>query len=381
MRKKFYGAMAAALMALTVMTLSNDVIAGASSLSTVTFNSVAPTSLVANTASTWTVGFTTSSSGQLASGSTITVTFPAGFSTSSTAPVIVLQTPTGSGKFATNCVGTGSDASKSNVVVISLSNASGQTCPASSALPTSTAATLTIAMINGPAASYGGSNFSVATSSDTTAVAPTVGATITSTAVTAVSVTSTAPTSLVKASASTWTWSFTTSSTGSLSAGSTIQLTFPSGFTTISTTPTVGLTSPSTFTSTCTATASDPSENGAVTITLANNGANTCLLANATAAGLNIGVVNGTTDVLTTLFLSTSKDATLVSPTGTAPALTTATNVTAVSFTTVAPTSLTANAASVWTVNFTTTSAGALASGGYIVATFPTGFTTSSITP
>jgi len=373
--------MAVAVVALTFMTLSNEVSAGASSLSTVTFNSTAPTSLVANTASTWTVGFTTSASGQLASSSTITVTFPAGFTTASTSPTIVLQTPTGSGKFATNCIATGSDASKSNVVVISLSNASGQTCPTPNALPSSTAATLTIAMINGSAGAYGGTNFSVATSSDTTAVAPAVGATITTTSVTAVSVTSTAPTSLVKAAASTWTWSFTTSSTGSLSAGSTIQLTFPSGFTTISTTPTVALTSPGTFPTNCTATASDPSENGAVVITLANNGANTCLLANSTAAKFTIGVANGTTDVLTTLFLSTSKDATLVSPTGTAPTLTAATNVTAVSFTTVAPTSLVAYAASVWTVNLTTTGSGALASGGYIVATFPTGFTTSSTTP
>jgi len=373
--------MAAAVLALTIMTLSSDVSAGASSLSTVTFNSTAPTSLVANAASTWTVGFTTSSSGQLTSNSTITVTFPAGFTTSSTSPSVVLQTPTGSGNFASTCAGTGSDPSYSNVVVVTLTNASGQTCSHLDALGDAAAATFTVAVINGPAGAYGGSNFSVATSSDIAAVAPTAGVTITATAVTLVSVTSTAPTSLVKDAASTWTWGFTTSASGVLGAGSIIQLSFPPTFSTISTTPTVALTSPASFPIDCTATASDPDESGTVNITLANNGANTCVLANSTAALLTVTVLNGTADGIKTFSLSTSQDATSVSPTGTAPSLSTATKVTALSFTTVAPTSLVANAASVWTVDFTTTSTGDLESGGFIAVSFPTGFTTSTTAP
>ena len=380
-RKKPYAVVAAALTTLLLTALTNVVSASASSLSAVTFTGTAPSSLVANTASTWTVGFTTSSSGLLKSSSTITVTFPAGFTTSSTSPAIVLETPTGSGNLATTCVGTGSDASKTNIVVITFSNASGQTCSTTNALGNSTAATFSVAVVNGPAGAYGGSNFALATSADTTAVAPSSGVTITGTAVGAVTVTTTAPSSLVIGAASTWTWGFTTSSTGALGAGSTIQLTFPSGFTTISTTPTVVLTLPSTFPTTCTPTASDPTKSATVVITLANNGANTCVLANSTAAALTIGVINGTTDVLSTFSLLTSHDASAVSPTGTAPTLTTATVASAVSFTTTAPTSLVANTASVWTVNFTPSSAGALASGGYIVATFPTGFTTSSTTP
>jgi len=355
--------------------------AGASSLSTVTFTGTAPTSLVANTASTWTIGFTTSSSGLLKSGSTITVTFPSGFTTSSTTPTITLLTPSGTGLFATDCKGTGSDPSKTNAVVITLSSASGQTCSATNALGDSTAATLSVAVINGSAGTYGGTNFSVATSADTTAVNPSAGATITATSVSAVSVTSTAPTSLVKSAASTWTWGFTTSSTGVLGAGDYVTLSFPTGFSAITTTPAIVLKTPASFVTNCTATASDPNEANVIVVTLANNGANTCALADSTAATLTAAVINGSTDVLTTFSLATDHDTTPVNPTGTAPTLTSANYPTAVSFTTTAPTSLVANTASVWTVNFTTSSAGALAAGSFIVATFPTSFTTSTTTP
>ncbi len=382
--KRTHGARVARRLVLTTMIVTalwSFADAGASSLSTVTFTGTAPTSLVANTASTWTIGFTTSSSGTLKSGSTVTVTFPAGFTTSSTAPTIALLTPSGTGLFATNCKGTGSDPSKTNIVVITISSASGQTCSATNALGPSTAATLSVAVINGNAGTYGGTNFSVATSADTTAVNPSSGATLTATSVSAVSVTGTAPSSLVKSAASTWTWGFTTSSSGVLNAADYITLTFPSGFTAISTTPAVVLKTPSSFVTNCSATASDPNEANVIVVTLANNGANTCALADSTAATLSVAVVNGSTDVLTTFSLATNEDTTPVSPTGTAPTLTAATYPTAISFTSTAPTSLIANTASVWTVNFTPSSAGALAAGSYVVATFPTSFTTATTTP
>jgi hypothetical protein len=354
--------------------------AGATSLSTVNFTGTAPTSLVENTASTWTIGFTTSSAGSLVAGSTITVTFPSGFTTSSATPAITLKTPTGTGLFATDCTGTGADANELNVVTITLKTKTG-TCT----LAASTAATLTVAIVNGAAGTYGGSNFSVATSADTTAVSPSAGATITAatTAVSAFTVAGTAPTSLVEDAASTWTIGFTVSGSGALVTGSTITLTFPTGFTTFSTTPTVTLTSTAdNFDTDCTASALDTAETNVIVVTLANASGQTCWLKNSAAAKFTIGVVNGTADVLTNFLLSTSSDVTAASPTsGTAPTLTAAESLAAVSFTTPAPTSLVAGAASTWTVSFTTSATGVLKVGAYIVVTMPGGFMTPSTTP
>ena len=347
--------------------------AGASTVASVTFTGTAPTSVVANAASTWTVGFTTSATGALSSLSTITVTMPYGVTTSSTAPTVTLLTPS---TFASNCARFTQDSNELNVITITIFN-SGGTC----SLPASTAATLSVAVVNGPGGAYGAANFAVATSADTTAVAPAVGATITPTAVTAVTVTGTAPTSVVKAAASTWTWGFTTSSNGLLNAGDTITLSYPAGFTTLSATPVVALVSPSSFATGCAAVATDTPLTGTIVVTLANNGSNTCVLAGSTAATLSVGVVNGTTDVLTTLSLATSMDTTPVSPTGTAPVLTAATAATAVTFTATAPTSLVAAAASTWTVGLTSSSGGALAAGSYLVVKLPSGFTTATTTP
>ncbi len=343
-----------------------------------TFTATAPTSLVANTASTWTVGFTASSTGALAGGGTITVTFPAGFTTSSTTPTIVLKSTVDS--FSTYCTATGADAAQTNVVVITLANASGKTC----ALANSAAASLTVAVVNGAAGAYGVSNFSVSTSADTTAVAPAAGETITATSVTGVTVSSTAPTSLVVNAASTWTWGFTTSSAGALAAGSTVQLTFPAGFTTLTSTPTVVLKTPTTtngdFAVYCTASASDLTLTNVIVITLANAAGETCGLNASAAATLTVAVVNGTSAAATGFNLSTSKDATAVAPAA-GETLSAATQVGAVSFTTTDPTSLVANTGSTWTVNFSTSSTGSLAAGGYVVAKFPSGFTTTSIAP
>jgi hypothetical protein len=354
--------------------------AGASSLSTVTFTGTAPTSLVENTASTWTVGLTTSATGALASGSSITVTFPLGFTVSNTTPTVLLKTPSGTGLFATDCSAAGVDASELNVVTINLSTKTG-TC----SLPANTAATFTIAMINGAAATYGPSNFSVATSADSSAIAPSAGETITAsaTAVTAFTVTSTAPTSLVEEADATWTIGFTASSAGALVTGSTITVTMPAGFTTSSSTPNVTLTSTAdSFDTDCTASAFDATQSNVIVVTLANASGNTCWLKDSAAAKFTIDVTNGTADALTSFLLSTSSNVTSTSPTsGTAPVLTSAESPTAVSFTTTAPTSLVAYAASTWTVDFTSSVSGQLKIGGYIVVTFPSGFSTLTSSP
>ena len=355
---------------LFVLMLPSISSAGATSLPAVTFTAPAPTSLLANTASTWTVGFTTSTTGALGPGSTITVTFPSGFTTSSTAPAITLKTQA---PFVADCSATGVDANELNVVTINLTTKTG-TC----ALANYTAATLTVAVVNGASGTYGGSNFSVATSSDTTAVNPSGSEKITVTTLTAVTA---ATTSTVKDAASTWTWGFSTSATGALGPGSTITVSFTPTFSTVTTTPAVVLDSPSSFSSDCTATASDPSMSNVVVITLTSSGSNPCALGASTAASLGIAVVNGTGDAFSNMSVSTSMDANDASPTGTAITLSAATKTTAVSYTTTAPTSLVANTASTWTVKFSSSSAGSLFAGSYIVATFPSGFTTSSNNP
>ncbi len=370
MRNKFRTLKRVLLTTLFLMTLSSVVDAGASALSTVTFTTPAPSSLVANTASTWTIGLTPSSSGSLGAGSSITVTFPSGFTTSSTAPVVTLKTPSA---FLADCTATGVDANEQNVVTINLTTKTG-TC----ALAINTAATLSIGVVNGASATYGGSNFSVATSADTTAVNPAASAKITATSVTAVNVT---PTSKVKDAASTWVWGFTTSSTGALGAGDIIEISFASSFSTITTAPTVVLESPASFASGCTETDTDPSMGNVIDITLANNGANTCALGALTAATLSVAVVNGTGDGFSNMTVSTTLDTSATGASGTAITLTAPTKVTLTSFTSTAPTSLVANTASTWTVKFSTSSAGALAAGDYIEAAFPTGFTTSSVNP
>jgi hypothetical protein len=240
-------------------------------------------------------------------------------------------------------------------------------------------------MINGAAGTYGPSNFSVATSADTSGVSPSAGETITATAtsVTAFTVASSAPTSLVEEADATWTIGFTASSAGALVTGSTITLMMPPGFATSSITPNVALTSTAdSFDTDCTASAADPTQSNVIVVTLANASGDTCWLKDSAAAKFTIDVTNGTADTLTSFLLSTSSNVTATSPTsGTAPTLTSAESPAAVSFTTTAPTSLVAYAASTWTINFTTSSTGVLKTGGYIVVAFPSNFSTLTSSP
>lgn len=133
---------------------------GATSVSAVTFT---PGSTATGATSTWTIGFTTSGSGQpLKQGATITVTFDSHFVIAAS-PVITLVSGFSS------CGGTG--ASSSNVVTITLS---GQSCNVPKG-----AVSVTIAGITNPAAgSYPAGNFSVSTSQDSTGASPATGITI-----------------------------------------------------------------------------------------------------------------------------------------------------------------------------------------------------------
>jgi hypothetical protein len=133
----------------------------------VSFTSTAPTSLVAAAASTWTIGFTTSASGALAAGSYVVLQLPSGFTTATTAPTLAVVSPAG---FATSCKLTGSDPTTGNTIVVALANKTG-TC----ALAASTSASITVAVLNGPAGVYGPTSYAAWTSLDGTLTHPTTG--------------------------------------------------------------------------------------------------------------------------------------------------------------------------------------------------------------
>jgi hypothetical protein len=243
--------------------VANVVITTASSAS-ITF---AGSSYVAGAAATWTVGFTSSASGALGTGSTITVTFPSSFTIPASPTVALLSGFSGSGTPTATAAG--------GVVVITLHG--------TEALGDSTPATLSIAGITNPAAAtYPASDFSVATSAPQAATTAASNVVITGLG----SVTFSGSSFVAGATGTTWTVGFTSSASGALGSGSTITVTFPSSFT-IPASPTVALLSGFTGSGTPTATASG----GVVVITLHGTEA----LADSTAATLSIaGITNPT---------------------------------------------------------------------------------------
>ncbi len=129
----------------------------ASAVSDVTF--VGASTLANQAGVTWTVGFTTSSSGKLTGSGVITVTFNSAFAVPAS-PTVTL----GAG-FSGGC-SVGSASSSGAVVTIDLA---GGSCT----LAASTHASLTVAGITNPAAgSYPNTSFSVSTSADTTPTSP-----------------------------------------------------------------------------------------------------------------------------------------------------------------------------------------------------------------
>lgn len=126
------------------------------------------------TTATWTVGFTTSLTGALVAGNTITATFNSSFGLPASGAAVTL--PSG----FSNCTAT--EATSGQTATITLVGAS---C----VLANSTAGTFTIAGITDPAAgSYANTTFSVATSKDTSAVNPSSNVVIISTSLNAVNV-------------------------------------------------------------------------------------------------------------------------------------------------------------------------------------------------
>ncbi|HEX6788752.1 MAG TPA: hypothetical protein VF091_05865, partial [Gaiellaceae bacterium] len=298
--------------------------------------------------SDWTVGFTSSSSGSLTAGSTITIGFNAGFSVPAT-PTIVI----GSG-FA-NCTATG--AGSGTTVTVTLVGAS---C----ALGNSTAATLTIKSLTNPAAGVlAAGTFSVATSGDTVSANPASSVTIAAaTSVSAVAFSGAPQTGVAR---STWTVSFKSSATGALRGGDTITVVFNSGFT-VPATPTVALTGGF---SSCTAAAAASGQTATITLSGAS-----CALAVSTTATLTLSALtNPAAGALaaSTFSVKTATDTSAANPAA-AVTIAAATTPSSISF---SGSTRSAGATATWTVGFTTSSTGALSAGDAITVVFPAGFT------
>ncbi|HET7146118.1 MAG TPA: hypothetical protein VFI10_02870, partial [Gaiellaceae bacterium] len=300
--------------------------------------------------STWTVGFTTSASGALAAGDTITAVFNAGFTVPAT-PTVQLT-----GGF-TNCAATGTAAG--TTVTITLSD-SGGAC----AVGNSSAATLKVVGLTNPAAStLTNTTFTVKTSRDTATASP--GANVVIAAPTKVTAVSFSGAPQTGGALSTWTVGFTSTSTGALAAGDTLTIVFNSGFT-VPATPGVTLTSGF---SNCTASAAAAAQ----TVTVTLSGAS-CALASTTAAALKLsGLTNpGAGSLLNTTFSVKTSTDTVVSNPAANVTVNAATSPSSVTF---AASTRAAAAAATWTVGFTASPSGALDAADTITVVFPAGFT------
>ncbi len=311
--------------------------------------------------STWTIGFTSTTTGALKVGDTITVGFAAGFSVPAT-PTVTLT-----GAY-TNCSATAVTTSTSGsttgpTVKITLAN-NGGNC----ALANSASGALKIAGItNPPAQTITAANMTLATSADTVAGVP--GANVVIGAATAPSAVTFAGTPQTQAARASWAIGFTASTTGALKTGDTIAIGFSTGFS-IPANPTITLTGAY---ANCSATAvTTATTTGAtVLVTLADN-AGTCALANSASGALKIaGITNPPAQTITgtNLTVSTSADTNTASPANVT--IAGATAPTAVTF---AGTPQTANARSTWSVGFTASASGALKTGDAITINFASGF-------
>ena len=326
------------------------ILTSVTSVSAVTFTA---NSYVANSPSTWTAGFKTSSTGTVNAGGTITVDFPSGFVVSPT-PTVSLA----SGFSGVGCAGyTVASATGTSVTL---------TLPASCSLPNSTSASVTINVTNPPVTdpAYAANNFSVATSSDVVAANPLSVPPLTASGS---SVSSVAFNGLTNKGNATETWrvGFKTSNNGALVAGDTVTVVFPVSFR-LSASPTIGLASG--FTN-CAATGTVVGST--LTVTLYNSGG-TCSLPVSTSATLTITSVTNPpagTYAPSGFSVATSEDQTPVSPLSSVVIIPSGIAVSAVRFTAI---SYAASTPTTWTVDFTPSVPGSLVAGDSVTATFPT---------
>lgn len=324
--------------------------------------SVASSSAAGNASATWTVTFTTSASGALAAGGTITLAYPSAF--------VVTASPTVT--FTTGfsgCTTTPGTAGSGSLVVA---------LPSGCSLAASTQGVFTFPVTNPPAPqNFLTSQFSLATSADSTALA----ATSAPTTVTA-SGTQTSALSVTGATtantASSLMYTFTASSGGGLTAGDTVTAIVPSGYTVESG---LGATLGGSFTCTGSNTTSvvygaGPPQTVEVTVPSG------CSLAGSASGSVLFSDVTppATTSLTTSDYsLYTSEDPGLTAassaPTTFSPSGSLVTAVSASS------SSTTANAAATWAIGFTDSLTGVLEPGDTVTATLPLSVTGISSTP
>ena len=262
-------------------------------ISSVTFSPSSP--VAGNVATSWTIGFTSSSSGALTAASTITVVFPSGLSVPASPAFTKVS------GFAGAC-STMTGSTTSQTVVITLNG----TC----SLAASTAAVFTLGGFTNPSAqTFQPNGFTLASSVDTGAVSPSLTVTFTAGAASLTNVTL-VPTTTAAAVADSWDVGFTPSTSGALTTASTITVVFSPNVT-VPALPSFEKVSG--FSGACSGIS--PSGSGhTVTITLSA----TCSLAASTAAVFALGGFtnpSAQTLALTDFTLATSTDPPAISPT------------------------------------------------------------------
>ncbi|MGC8497977.1 MAG: hypothetical protein ACP5OV_00540 [Acidimicrobiales bacterium] len=338
------------------------IIAPATSVTGVSFTAA---SYAGNATTTWEVGFTPSTPGGLAAGDQIVAQFPAGdFS------YVVTPTVT----FALGFSGGAACANPAFTYVV----ASGKltvTVPNGCSLAGGTPAALTLSnLVNPPAGTtYTNTDFSVATSVDSSPTSPSSVSPIVA-AGSAVSTVTFAPHTQTYASGNqTWSWQVGFTPATGLVAGDTVSATFAPGFG-LSGTVAAGVTLGG-FTGTCTS-PSAVVTGSTVTVTLPSG----CSLSASTPATLTVTVTNPpVTDLYTAsqFAVSTSEDPSPISPSSVVAIVASGNSVSNVNF---ASAPSTGGVAATWTVGFTTSAVGAppayggaLTPGDTVAVTFPAG--------
>ena len=339
----------------TVKTSSDTTAATSASVTlvaatSVTAFTVASSSLNVNARATWTFNFTTSGTGNLRDGNSITATFPAGFAVPANPTIIPLF------GFAPKCTLSATGAGQ--VVTITLAN-NGTSCFQANG---SVLELQILGVTNGP--TTGAVQPTIKTSNDTTTVSATAVTMVAATTPTAVSF---ASTTLAANARSTWAVGFTSTASGDLQDGDTVTVAFPNATSvfTVPANPTVLLTKGF---KNC-AVASAVTATTTVTITLDDSGG-VCSLPISTAAQVQIlGVKSGAAGTVATTNWSVKTSAdTTAGVVGAAIVIAAATTPTAVTF---ASTTLAAQARATWTVGFTSTATGALRTGDTLSVAFP----------
>jgi hypothetical protein len=327
--------------------VSSGVIGG--QVTSVSFTMATSDRVAGKTSAAATFSFTTTSGGALAAGSTITLTYPSGFVAASAL----------TGAQISGGVLTGSVAAPTSTRIVITT--------ATQAILASTAVTITVTGLTVGVATGGSSNgITVATSADQTASIG-VSSGVIGGQVTSVSFTMATSDRVAGKTSAAATFSFTTTSVGALAVGSTITLTYPSGFVAAS-----ALTGAQISGGVLTGSVAAPTSTRIV-ITTATQAILASTAVTITVTGLTVGVATGGSSNGITVATSADQTASIGVSSGVIGG-----QVTSVSFTMATSDRVAGKTSAAATFSFTTTSGGALAAGSTITLTYPSGFVAAS---